>query len=144
MTRRGEPENMGSKDLVRSYMKSRGASSHVVDAGLSGAVARWQSIANSVDGYDFTLDEWLNDMDLRDIIAGALRVAGAEVQRSIAGQLEQADDTFRNATVATGPVWGSKVAASHSHDPARTWWYFRIPRNPGETLKSDLKSSGLI
>ena len=129
---------------MRSYLKSRGASNHVVDAGLSGAVKRWESVADSVDGYDFTLDDWLNDMDLRDIIAAALHVAGAKEKRSVAGRLEQADEKFCNATVVSGPVWGSKVAASHSHDPTRTWWYFRIPRNPGETLKADLKSSGLI
>src|SRR5438128_2696019 len=108
MNRRSESENIGSKDGVRSYMKSRGASHHLVDAGLPGAVAKWESIADSIDGYDFTLDDWLNDMDLRDIIAGALSVADTEVQRSIGGRLERADDAFRNATVVTGPVWGSK------------------------------------
>lgn len=144
MTRRGESEHKSSTDPVRSYLKSRGASSHVIDAGLEGAVARWESIARSVDGYDFSLDDWLNDMDLRDIIAGAIRVADEELRHSVSHRLEQADDRFRNATVVTGPVWGSKVATSHSHDSDRTWWYFRIPRKAGETLKADLKATGLI
>src|SRR5258705_12916323 len=113
MTRRRETEHKSSKDPVRSYLKSRGASSHVVDAGLQGAVARWESIAGSVDGYDFTLDDWLNDMDLRDIIAGAIRVASGELRRSVSHRLEQADDRIRKATVETGPIWGTKVAASH-------------------------------
>jgi len=143
MTRRRESEHKSSKDPVRSYLKSRGASSHVVDAGLQGAVARWESIAGSVDGYDFNLDDWLNDMDLRDIIAGAIRVASDELRHSVSRRLEQADDRIRKATVVTGPIWGTKVAAAHSHDPDHTWWYFRVPINPGETLRSDLERAGL-
>jgi hypothetical protein len=113
------------------------------EAGLSGAVARWESIAESVDGYDLTLDDWLNDMDLRDIIAGAFAAAGESERKSVSSRLKQADSRFREATIATGPVWGDAVAASHSHHPERTWWYFRIPRHPGATLRSDLESAGL-
>ncbi len=130
-------------DSVRRYMKSRGVSDELVAAGLPGAVARWASIAKAVDGYDFTLDDWLNDMDLRDIIAGALEVANEDERKSVGHTLEHADERFRKATVVTGPVWGNAVAASHFHDPARTWWYFRRPRHPGESLKADLKSAGL-
>jgi hypothetical protein len=144
MKRKGESKNSGStSDPARDYMKSRGASSHVVEGGLPAAVARWESIAESVDGYDLTLDDWLNDMDLRDIIAGALAAAGKSEGKLVSGQLKQADDRFREATVATGPVWGNAVAASHSHHPEGTWWYFRIPRHPGATLRTDLESAGL-
>jgi len=138
MTRKVPSQKSRQDDPVRDYMKSRGVSANVVDAGLAGAVARWESVAKSVDGYDLTLDDWLNDMGLRDIIAGALAAAGEAQRKGVSARLERADDVFRKATVVTGPVWGKTVAASHSHDPARTWWYFRLPRNPGETLKADL------
>ena len=143
MTRRNESKHGKSRDPVESYLRSRGVSSDVVDAGLGGAVERWEAIAKSVDDYDLTLDDWLDDMDLRDIIAGALDAAGEAQRAGVSGRLERADDLFRKGTVATGPLWGKALAASHSHDPVHTWWYFRRPRNPGATLKADLEAAGL-
>lgn len=143
MTRKNESKHGKSRDPVESYLKSRGASDDLVESGLAGAVARWESIAKSVDHYDLTLDDWLNDMDLRDVIAGALDAAGEGDRARVSGRLERADDLFRQGTVVTGPLWGKALAASHSHDPVHTWWYFRRPRNPGETLKADLEAAGL-
>ena len=142
-TRRAGRKESGSNDEVRAYLKSRGVSDDIVAAGLPGIVARWESIARAVDGYRFSLDDWLNDVDLRDVIAGALEVGGDHTLQSVSARLAKADDQFREATVASGPVWGARVAASHRHDSTRTWWYFRIPRRCGETLASDLKGAGL-
>lgn len=128
---------------MRAYLESRGVSAELIAAGVSGMVARWESIAAAADGYAFTLDDWLNDVDLRDIIAGALEVVGERGRHAIAARLEKADDQFRAATVSSGPVWGARVAAARRHDPNRTWWYFRIPRRSGEDLAADLKAAGL-
>jgi len=143
MTRKHTSKKAESRDPVHDYLKARGVSPNIADAGLDGVVARWESIAKSVDGYDFALDDWLNDMDARDIIAGALVAAREEQRAKFSTRLNRADDLFKKETVVTGPIWGNTVAASHSHDPNRTWWYFRRPRNPGETLKADLEAAGI-
>ena len=134
---------MPPSEAVARYMKSRGVSRDLIEDGLEGAIDRWDSIARSAKDYDFTLDDWLNDMDLRDIIEGSMQAANQAERDSVAKLLAKADERMKKATVETGSIWGKANAESEKYDPARTWWYFRRPRHPGEMMQNDLMAAGL-
>ncbi len=130
-------------DAVAAYMRSRGVSRELIEDGLEGAIDRWDAIARSASHYDFTLDDWLNDMDLRDIIEGSMQAADQSERDSVKTLLAKADDRMKKATVQTGSVWGKANAENEKHDPLRAWWYFRRPKHPGEMMQSDLEAAGL-
>ena len=143
MTHKKSPGGSREGGGARKYMQDRGVSSDLVQDGLEGAVARWEAIAVSAKNYDFTLDDWLNDMDLRDIIAGALAVAGPDEKKAVSERLNKADHKLREATVETGSIWGSAMSGEMAPDPKKAWWYFRRPMDPGETMQEDLEAAGL-
>jgi hypothetical protein len=134
---------MQPSDAVARYMKSRGVAQHVIEDGLEGAIDRWDALARSARDYDLTLDDWLNDMDLRDVIEGSMQAADEPERESVAKLLAKADARMKKATVETGSIWGKANAEKYQYDPVRTWWYFRRPRHPGEMMQNDLIAAGL-
>jgi len=140
---RGSSKKSAPVDPVRAYLKSRGVSEDLVEGGLDGVIDRWDAISRSAKDYDFTLDDWLNDMDLRDIINGAMKAAPDAERKDVTARLKKADERLRNATAETGSIWGSAMAGEAAPDPLKEWWYFRRPLNPGEMMKEDLESAGL-
>jgi hypothetical protein len=131
-------------DAVTRYLAERGVSDSVRRGGLGGLVARWSAIASTAGRYDLTLDDWLNDLDLRDILAGALTVAPERARHEVHATLERADAAFRDATVQSArSLWGSAGEGANSHDRVRQWWYFRYPKHPGATMRADLAEAGI-
>ena len=131
-------------DPVAKYLAARGVSARAQRDGLHGLIARWEAIGHSAERYDLTLDDWLNDVDLRNIIAGALAVAREPDSTEGARALEHADELFRAATIETRrSLWGDSVGSSDKHDPRQQWWYYRRPKDPGETMRADLKAAGI-
>lgn len=128
------------RDPVAEYFAERGVSAGVRRKGLRGIIAEWHSVARSAATYDLTLDDWLNDVDLRDIIAGAFAVAPDHVQHELRKLLDQADDDFRAATVECA---ASLRGDGNSRDRTRVWWYYRCPARPGETMRRDLEAAGI-
>ncbi|NOT34350.1 MAG: hypothetical protein HOP12_09295 [Candidatus Eisenbacteria bacterium] len=122
------------------FLRSRGCPDFVVDAGLDGLIARWEEIAAEVaKGYAAGLDDWLNDMDGRQLIEDSLPIAGRSIVRRLAARLEAADEIVRSHLVSAGRcVWGAGLARQHGWTAEREWWYFHVPRNPAARLKSDL------
>ena len=126
-------------DAVAQYLATRGVAIHLRNKRLSDIIAQWDGIARSATRYDLTLDDWLNDVDLRDIIAGALEVASEREQRDVRDALGRADEVFKGATTETKQsMWGYAVAKGDKHDRLRQWWYFRRPVHPGKTMRADL------
>lgn len=131
-------------DPVRLLLQARGCAPEVVDSGLRGLVDAWGGVAESVvTGYALTLDDYLNDMDVRYLIQAALDVAPESDSAELAGALRRADDAMLEATEPTGCLWGDDIADEEGLDPRREWWYFRRPRRPGEQLAEDLARWGL-
>lgn len=134
----GHDNRRDPHDPVARYLAERGVSPVVRDTGLRGIVAKWDAIASRAKRHDLTLDDWLNDLDLRDIIAGAMSIAPEHERQGVRSILERADDRFRCATVESPrPL----VAGT---DRAAQWWYLRYPAQPGTGMRDDLIAAGLL
>jgi hypothetical protein len=132
-------------DAIHTYLISRGCSPLVIRRGLSGLLEQWSAIVASVErGTDASLDEWLNDMDLRDILAGALAASGQRDRRAAAVRLDEADERFHAVTEPCPCLWGDEIAENNSWRPEWQWWYFRRPTVPGPTLREDLLVHGFL
>lgn len=136
---------MSQDDPVTEYLAERGVASRLVEGGLVGLADRWEAIVDALeDGYDLTLDDWLNDMDLRDILAGALVVAPDAARTAVSAQVAEADRRFLAGTLPTAsPLWGEEIAAEEGHDAARQPWFFRRPKRMGPDLAAELEDAGL-
>lgn len=132
---------MPAADPVKGYLKKRGSAEHVVRGGLPGLLARWEGIVDQVAaGYPVGLDDYLDDMDVRDLVEGALRVAAPRAARGAAARLSAADARLKALVVPAGScLWGEEAAREHGWTPRRQWWYFSVPKRPGEELAADLR-----
>lgn len=139
------PEEQDTEHVVREYLKARGCADFVVAGGLSGLLDRWGKATSAIEGgYDGLLDEYLNDMDLRDILEDAMDVAALPENSEMRQRLAACDLRVKNATVPCGPIWGREVAESEVMDPAVQWWYFVRPRHPSDELRLELDAEGLL
>ena len=109
---------------------------------LEQMVARWKQVAQHAATYDLTLDDWLNDLDLRDLIDRNMSNQVGPVARVMV-DLDSADRAFRESTAESrDSLWGTSAGAKHDHE--RQWWYFRYPKFPRGTMRSDLEHAGII
>ncbi len=132
-------------DPVHTYLVSRGCAPLVVRRGLAGLLEQWAAVvAQAERGRDASLDEWLNDMDLRDIMAGALAAAAPRDRRAASARLDDADGRFMAITEPCDCLWGDAVADTNRWRPEWQWWYFRRPLQPGPLMKEDLLVHGLL
>jgi hypothetical protein len=131
-------------DPVRAMLQARGCAPDVVDGGLPGLVVAWSGVAGSVaGGYALTLDDYLNDMDLRYLIQAAVAVSTEEERARVRSALGAADDLLLAHTVPAPCLWGDDIAEEEGLDAGREWWYFRRPREPGAQLADDLERWGM-
>ena len=89
--------------------------------------------------YTFDIDNWLNDVDVRELILEALPMFSREEMGDHALKLDNADKTF---TEATKPfkrcVWGSGTAKKEKWTAEKNWWYFRTPLRSNAQLEDEL------
>ena len=132
---------MAREDPVREFLEARGCPEHIVDGGLEGLLERWESAVDDVDEiYPLGLDDYLDDMDIRELIEGAILAAPPEARRGALKRLEKTDARMKKLLVPSGRcLWGSDLAEQHDWTPQRNWWYFMQPREPGPELKEDLE-----
>jgi hypothetical protein len=108
-------------------------------------VGHWESLVAAVEeGYDLTFNDYVNDMELRDTLAGALEVASLDDRKAAERRLEQLDQRFRELTIDCGPIMGERSARENGHDPFEHWWYFRRPRQPAPDFEEELREAGLL
>jgi hypothetical protein len=132
-------------DAIHTYLISRGCAPLTVRRGLGGLLEQWTGIVSSVErGRDLSLDEWLNDMDLRDILAGAMAAATPHERRAAAMRLDEADERFRSMTVPSSCLWGDDIALTNRWRAEWQWWYYRRPTIPGPVLREDLLVHGFL
>lgn len=128
-------------DPVREYLKTRGAAEHVVSGGLEGLVQRWSRFVESVgEGYRLGADDFLNDLDTRQLIEDALAVASPAQMKAVASDLAHADGLLRKiAHPVEKCLWGYETAKTSGWTAKRNWWYFVIPAKGDPDLLEDLK-----
>ena len=126
-------------DPVREFLKRRRSAEHVVRGGLPGLVENWERVVESVTrGYNLGLDDYLNDMDGRQLLDEALELAKAD--HAYIERVRRADQSMRRLVrPITRSLWGEKNATEHGWSAAKNWWYFAVPIKAGPELVDDLK-----
>jgi hypothetical protein len=116
-----------SESSVREKLRQRGVAEHVLREGAEGLIAAWRRfVAQVEEGYPLGLDDYRNDLDVRELIA----VAGLDAQVSAE------DRRLRQALTATDKtIWESDVPEA--------FWVRGFPGNAAGELLADLRAEGL-
>jgi hypothetical protein len=126
-------------DPVREFLKRRGSAEHVVRGGLPGLVENWERVVESVKrGYNLGLDDYLNDMDGRQLLDEALKLAKAD--KAYIERVRRADESMRRLVKPiVRSLWGEENAKERGWSAEKNWWYFAVPIKAGSELADDLK-----
>lgn len=132
---------MKVKDPVGEFLRKRGCPEHVVRGGLRGLAESWEEVVRSVEeGYSLGLDDYLNDMDGRQLLEEALAVAPAEVKKTLVKRIRQADAKMQWLVKPAGRcLWGDETARQEGWTSKKNWWYFSSPINAGEDLLAEIE-----
>jgi hypothetical protein len=103
-------------------------------------IAAWEKIVGQVvEGYRLGLDDWLNDMDVRQSIHESLPILPHAARLAIQERLSVIDALYQHAT---GPnakcLWGTRNAKLEKWTAKRNWWYFRRPLRAVPELLSEI------
>lgn len=131
------------KDPIVAFLEKRGCPDYIVREGLKGLVVRWENAVHSVASvYGLGLDNYLNDMDTRQLIEEILAAGLGEGEIELRRRIEAADAHLRQL-VRPFPqcLWGNETARTEGWTPAKNWWYFTFPLHPGEELRRDVDVS---
>jgi len=119
------------------YLRGEGAPDRVVQGGLDVLLEGWERTVSAVEqGYERGYEEYLNDLDGRQLLAQALaRVTPAQAASTVE-RLGLLDGRMRAATTPVARcLWGAIVAEEEGWTPEANWWYFSRPLNgPAEFL----------
>jgi hypothetical protein len=129
-----------SDDAVRDLLRARGCPESVVAGGLGGLLEAWAEAVDGAErGWTLGLDDWLNELDARQLLAEALERAAPAERRRAQARLAALDERLRAVTErAPRGLWGERVAAAHGWDETTHWWYWALPRRRGDALSEDL------
>jgi hypothetical protein len=133
-------------DPVRTYLEGRECPPDVVERGLEGLVHEWELIAADLaeQGSVLGLDDYLNDMDGRDILDGALKSLEPAARGEFKARVEAADLAVMEATAPCAAcLWGEELEEAHGWAAERQWWYYRVPRVYSLEFGGDLEAAGL-
>ncbi|TAJ95631.1 MAG: hypothetical protein EPO10_02870 [Reyranella sp.] len=110
-------------------------------AELQDLIDQWAGFAQDLErqDYSFDLDNWLNDVDVRELILEALPMFSREEMGDHALKLDAADRIFMAATRDFKRcVWGHGTARKENWTPQKNWWYFRTPARSNAQLEDEL------
>jgi hypothetical protein len=132
--------DMKEKNPVGEFLRNRGCPEHVIRGGLRGLTESWEEVVRSVEeGYSLGLDDYLNDMDGRQLIDEALHSAPAGDKKTFLKRIRQADAKMQSLVKPAGRcLWGDETARQEGWTAKKNWWYFSIPIHPGEELLSEI------
>ena len=125
---------------TREFLRSRGCPEGVVAGGVDGLIEGWESVVSQVEGgYPLGLDDYLNDMDGRELIA-ALQAAVSRALTPVQKRRLEAVDARMKAVVKplTHCLWGDRLAQVNGWNATKNWWYFSRPAKPGPDLAQEL------
>lgn len=89
-------------------------------------IANWTRAVTEIErGYPLTFDDYLNDLDGRHELTS----------HPPSAELAALDERFLSASYpAGGCVWGPDNAAAEHWDRETHWYYWRLPKGPGEAF----------
>jgi hypothetical protein len=134
---------MKVKDPVGEFLRKRGCPEHVVRGGLRGLTESWEEVVRSVEeGYSLGLDDYLNDMDGRQLIEEVLHIAPVGDKNIFLKRIRQADAKMQWLVKPAGRcLWGDETARQEGWTAKKNWWYFSIPTHPGEEFLGEIDES---
>jgi hypothetical protein len=98
-------------------------------------VGLWAGVVEEVErGYELTLDDYHNDLDLRSLVQDVLDGLQADRSEQVLDQIRGLDARFLAATREV-----SDVIATRDRGP----WARRLPLRPAGELKEDIEAEGL-
>ena len=114
-------------ETVRDVLREREAADHVIEGGAAGLIEVWRKFVDEVEhGYEFGLDDYRNDLDIRTLIDAA----------GLDTAVTREDDRFRRLlTITDHPIWSS--------DANNAFWVQGYPSNASGQLLEDLRAEGL-
>jgi hypothetical protein len=132
---------MKTKDPVGEFLQKRGYPEHVVKGGLQGLTVNWEEVVRSVEeGYSLGLDDYLNDMDGRQLIEEVLPISPAGDKETVLKRIRQADARMQWLVKPAGRcLWGDETARQQGWTANKNWWYFSIPTHAGEELLKEIE-----
>ena len=93
-------------------------------------------------GYPHGLDDYLNDVDGRQLLENALELASPEARAEIMPRVRSADHRILVLLAPAGRcLWGPIAAEDEGWTSERNWWYFQVPKSPGPRLKQELEEA---
>jgi hypothetical protein len=110
-------------------------------AELRDLIDQWAEFSAGLERKDYTfdLDNWRNDVDVRELIEEALPMFSREEMGDHALKLDQADVAFKaNTRPFRRCVWGHGTQKKEKWTDESNWWYFRTPRRSNAQLEDEL------
>ena len=133
--------NTGTKDRVRDFLWRRGCPEHVIQGGLQKLVENWESVVELVKkGYTLGLDDYLNDLDGRQLLEEAMAIAPIEERKKYLNRVRRADNLMQTLVKPAGKcLWGDEAAKKGGWTDETNWWYFTQPIHAGPELLSEIE-----
>jgi hypothetical protein len=127
-------------DPIRDFLRQQGQPYAIIANGLQGLVENWERVVRLVvTGYPHSLDDYLNDIDCRQLLENALELAPVDVRAMLTARITEADRMIRPAlTQAARCLWGGIAADNEGWTAEKNWWYFSVPTSPGPRLAQEL------
>ena len=108
---------------------------------LRDLIDQWAEFSSDLERKDYTfdLDNWRNDVDVRQLILEALPMFSREEIGDHALKLDEADKSFQaNTRPFKRCVWGHGTQKKEKWTAESNWWYFRTPRRSNAQLEDEL------
>ena len=108
---------------------------------LRDSIDQWAEFVADLErrDYAFDIDNWRNDVDVRQLILEALPMFSREEMGDHALKLDAADAAFRAGTRDFKKcIWGHGTQKKEKWSPQTNWWYFRTPIRSNGALEDEL------
>ncbi|HEX5004325.1 MAG TPA: hypothetical protein VFV65_03370 [Gemmatimonadales bacterium] len=114
---------------LEQFLRDEGAPDLVVQGGLDVLLSGWERTVQAVEaGYGGDYEDYLGDLDGRQLLAQALERVTREQAAAVAERLAQLDARMRAATAPVARcLWGMIVADEEGWSPEDNWWYYARP-----------------
>lgn len=144
MKRKAAKSSGVAGDPVRVFLRERGCPAAVVEGGIEGLIAQWETFARALTKtYAHGIEDLLNDLDARQLIAEVWPLAPAADSARLAERLAAADARVQAATTPTEVcLWGSKVERRERYSATANWWFFVVPKKATAALRTAVDAVG--